>query len=615
MLTSRREALSGMCALGSIAFRPSPAIASLSTASAGDTRANALLGAIASELLSDVPENASILGADQGVLAQLNSKFSDRSRSAERNRALRCRTRLTELQAIDRATVSPSVALNLDVCQVAHQLADEGWRTMPVGHVATLDGVMNFRSTPYVVSQNTGAYLDLPFALLRQKVGDAADAEAYISRVEAYAAALNDETERLSEDLSKGAILPSFNIDITLKQLSDARSQPVHHWKIVEDFAQKCTVRGLPPKYAELALRLCTERVAPALDRQIGTFGGARADANDIPGVWKLHDGDAYYAWLLKAGTTTNISADELHEIGLEQSREINAQIDALLRAQGMSKGSIGERLAALSRRPDLVFPNDDAGRAAILAYCNGRIADIRNRLPRAFAHLVSSNLIIERVPPEIEDGAASGYGAPGSIDGRRPGVYAINLKDTSIWPRHALPTICYHEGLPGHIWQGEYSRSLPLIRTIMAFNAYSEGWALYAEQLGDELGVYEDDPLGKIGYLQSASLHASRLVVDTGMHAKRWGFDQALKWYSDATGQQSSRLTRELQRFSSWPGQACGYKTGHNEINRLRDKARAELKSQFDVRQFDDAIVEGGNMPITLLERIVDDYIARASG
>jgi uncharacterized protein (DUF885 family) len=284
-----------------------------------------------------------------------------------------------------------------------------------------------------------------------------------------------------------------------------------------------------------------------------------------------------------------------------------------LLKQQGISKGSVGERLTALSKRPDLLFSNDEEGRAKLLAYLNGRIADIRTRLPRAFATMVRGNLVIKRVPPAIQDGMPDGYAGPGSIDGSTPGIYYINLKDTSNWPRYALPTLCYHEGIPGHVWQGEYSYKLPLIRSLLAFNAYSEGWALYSEQLADELGVYADDPLGKIGYLQSINFRACRLVVDTGIHAKRWSFDQALDWFSQGTGQPREQLRAELNRYCSWPGQACGYKMGHNEINRLRSHAKASLGQRFDLRRFDDAIVLGGNMPLTMLARVVDRYITSA--
>jgi uncharacterized protein (DUF885 family) len=502
----------------------------------------------------------------------------------------------------------------VDVTQTAHELAVEGWRTMPVGDIAIFNSNSSYRSTPYVVSQNTGAYVELPDTLENHHdVANAADAEAYLARIEGYARAIDGETARLAADQAQGALLPGFLNDIAVRQLRGMRDQPSTQWGLVESLRTKSAAAGLPASYAEKAARLCEGRVAPALGRQADTLGAARAKASDVPGVWARPNGEAYYAWLVKAGTTTNATPDELHRLGVEQNAALNAQIDTLLKAQGITKGSVGERLTALSKRPDLLFSDDDAGRAKLLAYLNGRIADIRTRLPRAFATMVKGNLVIKRVPPAIQDGMPDGYAGPGAIDGSTPGVYFINLKDTANWPRYSLPTLCYHEGIPGHIWQGEYSYKLPMIRSLLAFNAYSEGWALYAEQLGDELGAYADDPLGKIGYLQSINFRACRLVVDTGIHAKRWSFDQALDWFSQGTGQPREQLRAELNRYCSWPGQACGYKMGHNEINRLRGHAQTVLGSKYDLRTFDDAIVLGGNMPLTMLARVVDRHIAAA--
>jgi uncharacterized protein (DUF885 family) len=214
-------------------------------------------------------------------------------------------------------------------------------------------------------------------------------------------------------------------------------------------------------------------------------------------------------------------------------------------------------------------------------------------------------------VPPEIENGAPDGYAGAGTIDGSVPGNYYINLRDTSIWPRYALPTLTYHEGIPGHVWQGEYTYKLPLIRSLLAFNAYSEGWALYAEQLGDELGAYDGDPVGRLGYLQSIAFRCCRLVVDTGLHAKRWTRSQAIDWFVKTNGSSAEEVQSEVDRYCAWPGQACGYKVGHSEINRLREKAKAALGRRFDLRTFDDALVLGGNVPMTLLERVIDRYVA----
>jgi len=610
MLTTRRDLLAGAGAIGFAATFPALAQAP----APGDAAATMFLNTVSDELLTDFPETAAGLGIDKGPRAALHSRFGDRSHEADTKRAARCAARLKQLRAFDRTRLSPAVALDLDVTQSAHELADAGWKTMPVGDVAIFNCNNSYRSTPYVLSQNTGAYVELPDTLENHHdVADADDADAYLARIESYALALNGETGRLITDQAQGTILPGFLIDIATKQLTGMRDQPAEQWSIVEGFKAKCAKAGLPASYADKARGLCADLVAPALGRQVDAFAIARPKASDVPGVWQRPNGEAYYDWLVKAGTTTNYAPDELHKFGVEMNAKLNAEIDGLLKRQGISQGSVGARLTALSMRPDLLFSNDEAGRAKLLAYLNGRIADIRTRLPRAFATMVKGNLVIKRVPPAIEDGMPDGYAGPGAIDGSTPGVYFINLKDTSNWPRYSLPTLCYHEGIPGHIWQGEYSYKLPMIRTLLAFNAYSEGWALYAEQLGDELGAYADDPLGRIGYLQSMNFRACRLVVDTGIHAKRWGFDQALDWFSQGTGQPREQLRGELNRYCSWPGQACGYKMGHNEINMLRLKAQIALGARFDLRTFDDAIVLGGNMPLTMLSRVVDRYIAGA--
>jgi uncharacterized protein (DUF885 family) len=606
MLTTRRELLAGAGALGVAAAMPA-----LADPAPGDRQATLLLDTLASELLNEFPETAAGLGIDKGPRAALRSRFGDRSHEADMKRAANCAARLADLRKFDRSGLSPATALDLDVCQSAYELADAGWKTMPVGDNAIFNTNSSYRSTPYVVAQNTGAYVELPDTLENHHdIATAEDADAYLSRIEGYALALNGETGRLIADQGKGVILPGFLIDIATKQLAGMRGQPVRQWGIVESFAAKCAKAGLPASWAAKAEKACKGLVVPALSRQIDAFGLGRPKASDVPGVWARPDGEAYYGWLIKAGTTTNITPDALHKLGIAQNAALNAEIDTLLKKQGITKGSVGERLTALSKRPDLLFSNDDAGRAKLLAYLNGRIADIRTRVPRAFATLVKGNLVIKRVPPAIQDGMPDGYAGPGSIDGSTPGAYFINLKDTSNWPRYSLPTLCYHEGIPGHVWQGEYSYKLPLIRSLLAFNAYSEGWALYAEQLGDELGAYADDPLGRIGYLQSINFRACRLVVDSGIHAKRWSFDQALDWFARGTGQPREQLRAELNRYCSWPGQACGYKMGHNEINRQRTRAKAALGERFDLRTFDDAVVLGGNMPLTTLARVVDRYV-----
>jgi uncharacterized protein (DUF885 family) len=606
---NRRMMLAGVGATGLSAYLPAQG-----TSAPGDAAAKALLDRTCDWLLGEYPEVAMSLGIDKDARAALRPRLSDRSTTAERRRAADTARFLADYAKLDRRALSPAVALDCDVAQSAFQLAADGWRTMPVGEVAVLNADHNYASSPYVVAQNSGSYVTLPSTLEeRHAVATAADADAYLARIEGFTQQIDAESARVAADGAKGAILPGFLNDIAVKQITGMADRPVGQWSIVDSFAAKCAKAGLPASYATRAAALASGKVAPALRRQAAALTALRAKASDTPGIWARPDGDAYYAWLVKAATTTNYTPDDLHRLGIEQNAQLNAEIDRLLKAQGLTRGSVGERLTALSKRPDLVFANDDAGRAKLLAYINGRIAAVRARLPQAFGTLVKGNLQIKRVPPAIQDGMPNGYAGPGSMDGSIPGTYYINLKDTSIWPRYSLPTLSFHEGIPGHIWQGEYSYKLPLIRSLLAFNAYSEGWALYSEQLADELGVYADDPLGRIGYLQSISFRACRLVVDTGVHYKRWSFDQALDWFANGTGQPREQLRSELNRYCAWPGQACGYKMGHNEINRQRDRARQALGNRFDLKRFDDAIVLGGNVPLTLLPGIVDRYVAGA--
>jgi uncharacterized protein (DUF885 family) len=460
------------------------------------------------------------------------------------------------------------------------------------------------------VAQNTGAFIETPdFLDSSHQIAAPADADAYLARLESYARNLDGETERLKADAARGVILPAFLLDKTIKQQQGALAQPLAQWGPVTSIARRA--KDYPGDYVAKALAIVTDKVAPALNRQAAELMTLRANATMDAGVWKLKDGEAYYAWALKAGTTTTKSPEEVHSMGQDQLKALQSQMDVLLKSLGMTKGTVGERMTALGEDPKYLFPNTDGGRQQILDYINGRIADVRTRLPRAFSTLVPGRLIVKRVPVEIEAGAPGGYAGPGTMDGSVPGNYYINLRDTSIWPRQSLPTLSYHEGIPGHVWQGEYTFKLPLVRSLLAFNAYSEGWALYAEQLADELGVYEGDTVGKLGYLQSIAFRACRLVVDTGLHAKRWTREQAITWFATTNGSTVEEVQGEVDRYCAWPGQACGYKVGHSEIVRLREKAKAALGAQYDLRLFDDAVVKGGNVPMTVLGRNIDAHIA----
>ncbi|MGH6923747.1 MAG: DUF885 domain-containing protein, partial [Propylenella sp.] len=533
----------------------------------------------------------------------------DRSAAGQQAIAKRVAKRLDRLQTIDTARLGEAARIDVDVVRTAHEFAAEGF-ALPYGDSALLNSSWSYRNAPYVVAQNTGAFLEIPSLLDEQHtVKSRGDAEAYLERLRAYAGQINDETGRLKSAAAQGVIAPDFILDKTLAQIRLARNGKIADWMVVASVAKRA--QGIPGDFGAKAEKIAADSIAPALDHQIAELEVHRQRATDDAGVWKLPQGDAYYAWTLRAATTTTLTPDEIHDRGREELAALQSEMDAILKGQGLTRGTVGERMTELGKDPRFQFSDDDAGRARIMSFLAERVSDIRSRLPRAFATLVPGNFEIKRMAPEVEPGAPGAYGGPGSIDGKLPGKFWINLRTTSLWSTYSLPTLTYHESLPGHVWQGEYAFKLPLVRSLLAFNAYSEGWALYAEQLADELGVYEGDPLGRLGYLQSMSFRACRLVVDTGLHAKRWTRDHAIQWFATTNGSTVEEVQGEVDRYCAWPGQACGYKMGHNEINRLRDKAEAELGDGYDYRAFNDAVVKTGGAPMTVLEQEIDAHIA----
>ena len=576
-------------------------------ASSTDAAVERLLAGIAEELLGDYPENATGLGIDTGARAPLKSRLTDRSAAGQAAIAWRVAARLERLRAIDADGLDAATRIDLDVVRTAHETAAAGF-AFPYGDVALLNQGWSWRNAPYVVAQNTGAFLEIPSLLDEQHtIETAADAEAYLERLRAYAGQIDGETGRLKAAAAQGVIAPDFILDKTLAQIRIARGGKISDWMVVASLAKRAgQIKG---DFGARAERIAADSIAPALDRQMAELEAHRARAQHDAGVWKLPEGDAYYAWALQAATTTRMTPAEIHDRGREELAALQSEMDTILKGEGLSRGTVGERMTALGKDERYQFPDDDTGRAQIMALLEDRVADIRRRLPRAFATLVPGNFEIKRMAPEVEPGAPGAYGGPGSIDGKVPGKFWINLRTTDLWRRYSLPTLTYHESLPGHVWQGEYAFKLPLIRSLLAFNAYSEGWALYAEQLAAELGVYDEDPVGRLGYLQSIAFRACRLVVDTGLHAKRWTREQAIEWFASTNGSGVEEVTSEVERYCAWPGQACGYKVGHSEINRLRARAQAALGPRFDLRQFNDTVVRAGGVPMVVLAGVVEEF------
>ena len=296
---------------------------------------------------------------------------------------------------------------------------------------------------------------------------------------------------------------------------------------------------------------------------------------------------------------------------------ELSAGIDAILKAEGMSKGSVGERVRALYDDPKYRYANSDEGRAKLIDDLNVKVQVMQSKLAAYFKTLPKAKVELRRVPAYTEAGAPAGYYMPASIDGSRPGLYYINLRDTAEHPSWTLPTLTYHESIPGHHLQVSLQQEaeLPLIRKAEWFAAYGEGWALYAEELADEMGLYKDDPLGRVGYLNDAMWRASRLVMDTGLHAMRWSREQTIEYFTKTLGTPERGATTEVERYCVWPGQACSYMVGKMTWLRLRAQAQSALGARFDIREFHDAALVSGAVPLTVLEAVIGEYIARQRG
>jgi uncharacterized protein (DUF885 family) len=582
-----------------------------SPAPATTAEASAVLDSIAENLLKLSPEGATSLGIDKGEHAALRSQLGDRSAAGQRRVADTLRADLARANAIDTSPLDHSTRTSVEVVKSAYATALEGF-ALPYGDVA----VGGWRNTPYVVIQNVGAYLDVPrFLDSEHQINEAADAEAYLARLQSYPKQLDGELERAAAARAKGLVPPDFLLDKALGQLKQSVDGARKGGGLVESIERRTREKNIPGNWAERARGIVQQDVVPALERQIAELTAERAQAKSAPGMWAQPGGDAYYAWALKASTTTTMTPDEVHQMGLEELRALQARMDPILRSLGYTKGSVGERMQALGKDPRYKFSPGDKGRAEIMAFIEERVRIIRSKLPQMFNTMVRGNLEVRRLPPEEEPGAPGAYGGAGSIDGTIPGKFWINLRTTDLHTKFDLPDLTHHEAIPGHVWQGEYANKLPLIRTLLSFNAYSEGWALYAQQLADEFGVYDDFPAGRLGYLQGIAFRACRLVVDTGLHAKRWSREQGVRFFVDENGSKAEEVKSEVDRYCSWPGQACGYKVGHTTINRQRDRAKAALGPRFDIKAFDDALVLGGNVPMDVLAKNVDDYIRSAKG
>ena len=598
---TRRNALKGAAGASLIAILPACRMQA-----APDLSPDEMLDKVAYNLLAHEPERATGLGVDTGDYASLRSQLTDKSPDGQAAYAAQLEADLEDIRAYPRDGMTADQLTGFDVVESAYSTALEGF-ALPYGDVA----VGSWRNTPYVVIQNVGSYIDMPrFMDFSHPMNEPSDVDAYAARIESFPAQLDGELARIQQARSHGLIPPDFLLDKAITQMEQAvaSAETTYLGPLVRSEVETAQTQIEPVR------GLVTDGVIPALQRQLDELNSMRTQAGSDAGMWAQPDGDEWYAWSLKASTTTDMTPDQIHEQGLAELDDLHGRMDPILKEIGYTQGSVGERMQALSEDPRYKFAPGDPGREEIFAFIDERIDWIKAQMPRAFNTLVDPNMEVRRIPVGEELGAPGAYGGAGSKDGTIPGRFWINLRTTDLHRKYDLPDLTFHESIPGHVWEGEYSNRLPLIRSILAFGAFSEGWALYGEQLADELGAYDEFKVGRLGYLQSLAFRACRLVVDTGLHAKRWTREEARRFFVERNGSKEEEVASEVDRYCSWAGQACSYKIGHSEIVRQRSRAQTALGDAYDFKAFNDAVILGGNAPLDVLAKNVDRFIEGAS-
>src|SRR5436190_1367013 len=560
------------------------------------------------EVVFDHPELLSTLGlVEQFGITSHNGKLDDESPEHQRREFDRWKRDLTQLREYPLDRQSPSQKLSTHVLDWFLEMEVEGekwqWHNYPVNQ---LFGVQN----------QLPSFMANTHRLLTRK-----DCEYYLKRLDALPKKFDQLLENLKVREEKQILPPRFVVEEVLKEMTDFVGAPASENILATSFktragkiaelteAQRADFQGR----VEIAI---TGRVYPAYQKLIDYFREVLPKTTSDDGVWKLPDGGAYYAHCLRENTTTTLDPEEVHALGLHEVARIEGEMRAILDADGFPGQPIGEAMDKLTKDPRFLYANDDKDRANALARYTELIVQARERSSKElFITTPRAKIEVRRVPEFKESTAPGAYYEPPAMDGTRPGIFFANLRDMNEVPKWSMPTLAYHEGVPGHHWQismAEELTGVPQFRKVIPFTAYMEGWALYCEWLAKQTGWYDKDPFGDLGRLRDELFRAVRLVVDTGIHAKRWTREQAIAYMREKTGMGEKEVKSEIERYIVAPGQACAYKIGMLTIQELRARAQQELGDKFDQREFHETVLKDGALPLEILEEQVNGYIQK---
>ena len=479
-----------------------------------------------------------------------------------------------------------------------------------------------FERGGYRLTQLDGVTVQLPqFLTDVHPIRSPKGAQRYLQRMEAFADILQQAHERVEQDRDHGVVPPDFIVRRVLEQLRAFVAAPAAEHVLVTSLQERLKAVDTvgAAQAAELsrqAQAILERRIVPGYRKLITLHEALLQQTDSRAGIDRIPQGREIYAAALASHTTTRLTAQEIHALGLQEVAGLKAEMVAILNAQGIGQAqqSLAQRIADLNRQPGQVFPNTDEGRAAMIAHLYAIHERVMQAAPRHFKTVPPHPLEIVRVPEYQQDGSPGGYYNSPALDGSRPGRFYINLKDTADNPRWTLASFMIHEGAPGHHFQAAAAlsiRGVPLMRQMANFTAYAEGWALYAERIAKtDMGLYEGDPLGDLGRLQAEMFRAARLVVDTGLHAKGWSREQAIDYMIEHTGMPAAEIEREVERYVVSPGQATAYKVGQLAILDMRREVEAALGPRFDAREFHEVVLMNGGMPLDLLRDNVRRWV-----
>jgi uncharacterized protein (DUF885 family) len=474
----------------------------------------------------------------------------------------------------------------------------------------------------YPIAPMWGTQVSLPnFLLSSHVIKNEKSARNYVKRLEAAGGKLDAVTAETQRQAKLGVIEPIALLDKAEIGIADTVKPVPQDNPLVTTFVERMDKvssldAALKDGLKQQAVAAVRDDIYPAYGRMTAALDALKPQARQqADGVARLPDGAAYYALMVKQMTTTDYTPEQIHTMGLDEVTRIDAEMNTLLQAQGLKDGTVAVRMQALAKDPRFLYPNTDEGRKQVLARYQQILDEVNARMPEYFRTLPPGKLLVERVPLAAEKGSAGAYYEGAAMDGSRPGKFFANLRDLNETPIWGMKTLAYHEGIPGHHFQISTAmglKNLPLIRQQTIYSAYAEGWALYAERFAAEIGMYKDDPWGDLGRLQAELFRAVRLVVDTGLHSQGWSRQQAIDYMVGTTGMSEGEVVSEVERYMGLPGQALAYKVGQLKILELRERARRELGDRFDLKAFHAVVLENGGVPLTILEQLVDEWIAK---